>query len=76
MKIELKEIEQKQTFKPVQVVLNFENKEDFEMFFEIVGYNESIPKLVAKDNGNYEKHYERCQNMLTAIHSAMREYNV
>jgi hypothetical protein len=74
VQVEVKEIEQKQTFKPVQVVLNFENKEDFKMFFEIVGYNGSIPALVAKDAGNYEEDYEHCQNLLTAIHRAMREH--
>jgi hypothetical protein len=74
VQVEVKEIVQKQTFKPVQVVLNFENKEDFRMFFEIVGYNESIPALVAKGAGNYEKDYEHCQHLLTAIHRAMRQH--
>jgi hypothetical protein len=74
VQVEVKEIVQKQTFKPVQVVLNFENKEDFQMFFEIVGYNESIPEVVAKAGGNYEKDYEHCQHLLTAIHRAMRQH--
>lgn len=74
MQVEVKEIVQKQAFKPVQVVLNFENKEDFKMFFEIVGYTKSIPALVAKDARNYKEDYEHCQNLLTAIYSAMRQH--
>ncbi len=74
MQVEVKEIVQKQTFKPVQVVLNFENKKDFEMFFEIVSYNESIPEMVAAGSANYEKDCEHCQHLLTAIHHAMRQH--
>jgi hypothetical protein len=33
MQVEVKEIQGKKVFKPVSVVLNFENKEDFDMFF-------------------------------------------
>jgi hypothetical protein len=71
MQVQIKEIEQEKVFKPVMVALNFENKADFDMFFHMVSYNESIPELVAKGS---PKDYNHCQKLLTAIHKSMREY--
>jgi len=79
MQVEIKETPQVPTFKPVQVVLNFDNKDDFNMLFNIVGYNESIPKMIAgyaSDTKEYDSVYSHCQHLLTCIHKAMREHRV
>ena len=74
MQVQIQEIEQKQVFKPVTVALNFENKADFDMFFNTVSYNESIPHMIAKDSDTYQADYDHCQKLLTAIYTSMREY--
>jgi hypothetical protein len=77
MQVEIKETVP--AFKPVQVVLNFDNKEDFKMLLDIVGFNESIPKMIAgykQGTKEYQSKYNHCQHILTCIHSAMREYSV
>jgi hypothetical protein len=79
MQVEIKETVQVPAFKPVQVVLNFDNKEDFMMLFNIVGFNESIPVVVARNKSGtdtYQDEYQHCQHILTCIHKAMREYLV
>lgn len=74
MQVQVQEIEDKKVFKPVSVVLNFEYKEDFDMFFNMVGYDQSIPAVISKGRLDEDKIYEHCQKLLTAIHCAMREY--
>lgn len=77
MQVEIKETVP--AFKPVQVVLNFDNKEDFMMLLDIVGYNESIPKMITDrfaDTNERDSVYNHCQHLLTCIHRAMREYIV
>jgi hypothetical protein len=79
MKVEIKETFQVPAFKPVQVVLNFDNKEDFMMLLDIVGYNESIPKMItdrSADTNERDSVYNHCQHLLTCIHRAMRDYLV
>lgn len=74
MQVQVQEIEDKKVFKPVSVVLNFEYKEDFDMFFNIVSYDRSIPKLIAVDSTNSKEQYDHCQHILSCIHQSMREY--
>ena len=75
MQVEVKEIQGKKVFKPVSVVLNFENKEDFDMFFNIVSYNRTVPEAISKGRTDKDKIYEHCQKLLTDIHTAMQAYN-
>jgi len=56
------------------VVLNFENKEDFDMFFNIVSYNQTVPEAISKGRTDKDKIYEHCQRLLTDIHYAMQCY--
>ena len=77
MQVQIQEIEQKQVFKPVTVALNFENKADFDMFFNIVAYDHSIPEIVSSSYSDLDrKHevYQHCKRMMQCIHSAMREH--
>jgi hypothetical protein len=74
MQVEVKEIQGKKVFKPVSVVLNFENKEDFDMFFNIVSYNRTVPEAISKGRTDKDKIYEHCQTLLTDIHTAMQYY--
>jgi len=57
------------------VVLNFENKEDFDMFLNIVSYNRTIPEAISKGRTDKDKIYEHCQTLLTDIHTVMQAYN-
>jgi hypothetical protein len=77
MQVEVKEIQGKKVFEPVSVVLNFENKEDFDMFFNIVEHDRRIPEIVSSGYSNLDrKHevYEHCERLMQSIHSAMREH--
>jgi hypothetical protein len=79
MQVQIQKIEQKQVFKPVTVALNFENKADFDMFFDIVAYDHSIPEIVSSTYSDLgRKHevevYQHCKRMIQSIHSAMREH--
>lgn len=78
MQVQVNESIQKPAFKPVAVVLNFDNKEDFEMFFQTMGFNESIPKLLTSAGYSSPKEAElareRCSELLTQVHAAMRDY--
>lgn len=79
MQVQVNENKQWQVFKPVTVALNFDTEEDFEMFFQIVSYNESIPAIVAKgyeSSTQYDKIYTHCSEILTKIHSTMRDYRI
>lgn len=77
MQVKVNENIQKPAFKPVTVALNFDNKEDFEQFFQIMGYNESIPHMIAKPHegtDQYQVIKDHCSHLLTQVHAAMREY--
>ncbi len=77
MQVQVNENIQKPVFKPVTVALNFDNKEDFEQFFQIMGYNESIPDMIAQRYAGTEEYQvmkDHCASLLTQVHSAMRQY--
>jgi hypothetical protein len=40
-------------FKPIELVITIESKEELEAIINMCGYNESIPDLVGKDNSNF-----------------------
>ncbi len=79
MQVQVNENIQKPVFKPVTVALNFDNKEDYEMFFQIMGYNESIPHLIAQRYAGAEEYQvmkDHCASLLTQVHAAMCEYRM
>jgi hypothetical protein len=40
-------------FKPIELVITIESKEELEAIINMCRYNESIPDLVGKDNRNF-----------------------
>lgn len=58
----------KPEFSPITFHITLESFVELKMFVNIVGYNESIPKLITE--GDKTADFKLCQDMLTTLHGA------
>jgi len=60
------------SYVPVKISITFENPSEFNLFYDMLGFNVSVPEITCRNDYNNYDHKQQLQNMMSNIRDTMR----
>ena len=67
----MKTYKEKTEFTPVKISIAFENKTEFQLFYDMLGFNVSVPEITCRGSFNTNEHKSQLQEMMSKIRNTM-----
>ncbi len=58
-------------FTPVKISITFENTTEFNLFYDMLGFNVSVPEIACRGNFNTDEYKNQLQRMMSNIRDTM-----